>query len=313
MGAVAPVGMGVSGGSWLKSIYSGIEKAVTAASTFKKIMVPVATDLTKAMAPHVTKSAKAMKKAFKDKDRVKGMTSMFSMLGGMAMGPIGVIMSLLDKLGVVGPIMDVLNGLMSIFSGTLMELLMPAFQDLFDVLLSEDTIALVKLLANIFGMFLVPLIRIFSKSLKIMMPIWMQLATMFSKILAPILPILAKGLGLLVYMGFFPLVLAIYAVGLGIAALIQLFTGVAAIADWNKFMMPMIASMVMGIPEILSMQHGGYVPATTGGQIIRVGEGGEGEHITPESRMNEVIWATEDNGKKLESIYQALVNQGRLR
>ena len=269
--------------------------------------------LSKALAPHVMKSANSMKKAFKDKDRVKGMTSMFSMIGGMVTGPIDMIMSLLDKLGISGPIVSVLDGLMQMFSGTLMEALMPAFQELFDILLSEDTIALVKMLASLFAMFLVPMIQIFSKVLGTMIPIWMNLLNIFKEPLAAILPILAKGIGLLVLAGFIPLVTGIWLVGLAIAALIQLFTGVPAIDDWNAMMLPSIASMGAGFVNIISMQHGGYVPATTGGTVVRVGEGGEGEDIVPESQMKEMTWAIEDNGKKLERIYQALVNQGRLR
>jgi hypothetical protein len=43
---------------------------------------------------------------------------------------------------------------------------------------------------------------------------------------------------------------------------------------------------VLGIPGYAS---GGYIPATPGGQVIRVAEGGEGEHIVPDSQMRALL------------------------
>lgn len=45
-------------------------------------------------------------------------------------------------------------------------------------------------------------------------------------------------------------------------------------------------SVAKGIPGFAT---GGYVPATPGGTIVRVGEGGEGEYIVPKSKMGGVV------------------------
>lgn len=44
-------------------------------------------------------------------------------------------------------------------------------------------------------------------------------------------------------------------------------------------------SMVSGAAGDMGFAEGGYIPATPGGRIIKVAEGGEGEYIVPESKM----------------------------
>lgn len=46
---------------------------------------------------------------------------------------------------------------------------------------------------------------------------------------------------------------------------------------------------VYGALSLAGLSEGGYVPATGGGQVVRVAEGGEGEYVIPESLMPSVI------------------------
>lgn len=48
-----------------------------------------------------------------------------------------------------------------------------------------------------------------------------------------------------------------------------------------------------GILSNMGLAEGGYVPATDGGQLIPVGEGGEGEYVIPESKMESMGGGTQ--------------------
>lgn len=65
---------------------------------------------------------------------------------------------------------------------------------------------------------------------------------------------------------------------------------------------------------------GGYVPATSGGQLVTVAEGGEGEYIIPESKMGGVtvnfngpVYGTDDFKAKVKSIVSEVTNTSYFR
>ena len=73
----------------------------------------------------------------------------------------------------------------------------------------------------------------------------------------------------------------------------------------------------------LGMAEGGYVPATEGGQVHVLGEGGEGEYVVPESKMgqfggntyniNIYSYSTDELADKVRSIVAGEVSASRLR
>jgi len=73
----------------------------------------------------------------------------------------------------------------------------------------------------------------------------------------------------------------------------------------------------------LGMAEGGYVPATEGGQVHVLGEGGEGEYVIPESKMgqfggntynvNIYSYSTDELADKVRSIVAGEVSASRLR
>ena len=141
-------------------------------------------------------------------------------------------------------------------------------------------------------------------------------------IMIPIITILAKAIGLLVTGAMLGLILAIYAIGWVISGIIAFFTpldGVNEQREWENMMLPVIGSMLASFGEIIALAGGGYVAPTQGGSVIRAGEGGEGEFVIPESKLGSVgggedmLWATQDNGEKLDKIVTILRTQGRLR
>lgn len=310
LGDVAPVGMG--------SIGSKIGGAAKSIKGFGKEMGTIGKDLGKAMAPHVSKSAKSMKKAFENKETVKGMGEMFSALGGMASGPINIFMSLLDKLGVVQPILDMLSGLMSVFSGAIMGEMIPAFQMLADFLFSPEMIEKITAFGVRFGEFLSRIITAFIELLD--NPEFMEILDMFMNAIMWLFEFIGGTIGaflnLISTWDPWQVALLFIILGTAIAFLVGVMMGgftLVGLILGGIFATATAALLTMAfVGSMMSMQTGGYVPATTGGQIIRVGEGGEGEHITTDSQMKEVTWATENNGKKLDQIYRVLANKGRL-
>ena len=84
---------------------------------------------------------------------------------------------------------------------------------------------------------------------------------------------------------------------------------------------PTIAGLVAGGITQGAMEYyiprnaeGGYVPATVGGQVVIVGEGGEGEFIIPESKLMEVVSGGESalnlvtGGLSVADVYSSVYN-----
>jgi len=324
----------------MTSISSGIESA---GSELGRVIVHVlSTAIEKKVAKKIRKSLefslynpvdtfkKIGKSAFKPLQKVgevlgkskvgKTLKGFGSLIGGFAAFPIGIIMAvfqLLDALGVLEPILQVISALFDVFGGALMTALAPAFQELFAVLLSPEVINLITSLAQLFAAFLVPIIKAFAIALRPLLPLFNLLAELFSNELKPVMKVLGKVIGLLVVGAMIPLVLAIYGIGIAIAALIDLFTAGAAGAmkQWNDLMLPVIGASLSAIPEVLAMQSGGIVTSPT---LAVLAERGPEVVIPLEQSSNygvgdneEVVWALKENNDKLDMIYQAILLQNR--
>lgn len=68
-----------------------------------------------------------------------------------------------------------------------------------------------------------------------------------------------------------------------------------SVGDFNKFMQTVqnptqfvIDALVGGFNSVFHFASGGYVPATPGGVPAIIGEGGEGEYVIPESKLNSI-------------------------
>jgi hypothetical protein len=232
----------------------------------------------------------------------------------------GVFLQILDALGVLEPIMMLFNGVLQIIGGTVMQTLAPAIQHLADVLFSDEMMGLWILLGYIIGVMLAPMLNTFASVLKALLPILMPLIFLLGGQMVITVVLLTKAIGLLILGGLLPLMMTFYAVGLVIAAIIGFFTGTDAIGDWNKIMLPVLGGMAQGMADIITMGTGGYVGPSSGGTVVILGEGGEGEYVVPESKMSgigsnneKLLWATEDNGDKLDILINVTRSQGRLK
>jgi phage-related protein len=71
------------------------------------------------------------------------------------------------NLQVFQPIFEVLNALIELFAAEMLDELMPAFEDLMDVLMSDEFLDFIKLLARVFAAVLMPVIQAISSFLKL--------------------------------------------------------------------------------------------------------------------------------------------------
>lgn len=179
-------------------------------------------------------------------------------------------LALLEPIAVI---FDILGGLFSILAGEILKELFAALQPLFDLLIDLAPIFKIvgRIIALVVKVGLIPLKVIFEVIGAILKP-FMPLLEKFS----PILEVIGTVLSWVIRVGMLPLILAIYGIGLAIAALINFFTFglVDAIGAWNGIMLPVMASMV-------TMAEGGIVTKPT---LALIGEGGEPEQVTPLSK-----------------------------
>ena len=231
-----------------------------------------------------------LQKALADKKAQKGAKAVTGLLKGL--GPIGAFVSsipgltdmlkpLMMILKPFEPFMKIIAGLLSSLMGAVIKPMFEAFKPLFGILISFMPIfaKIGGIIGKVIGMLIRALIPVIEPML-------------------PIIILLAKGFGMLIIIGLLPLLMIVYAVGLGIAsvvdfisAVISIFTGGPRtnwVGDWNGIMMPLIGGTVAAIPEIMAMGTGGYVPGSSSGTIMRIGEGGQGEHVVRGDTIDEL-------------------------
>lgn len=133
----------------------------------------------------LTKTAKIMGNV--SKKTVKRVGKGFKWLGKSMFGVLGWVLSLLEGLEVLQPVLDVIQGLIEIFGGVLTMALMPAFMKLFDVLLSPTVIEIITILANLIGSILTPIIGVFTSVLETILPPILSFITLLSDMLQPVI------------------------------------------------------------------------------------------------------------------------------
>ena len=301
-------------GEWLwKDTIASTDKAA------KKIQTKTA-NMFQSISKNIEKREKKEKSIRKKKNKRIKDSAVSTM--GTTLDIIGVILQVLDKLGVLQPILELVGGVFSMIGGSVMKILAPAIKELADVLFSPEMMELWKLLGELIGKMLTPILKVFGVVLKAITPALKVLIKLFGPIMIPIITILAKAIGLLVTGAMLGLILAIYAIGWVISGIIAFFSPLDNVNEqqqWEAMMLPIIGTMVSSFGEIVALAGGGYVSPTQGGSIIKAGEGGEGEFIIPESKMGgvgggeDMLYATQDNGEKLDKIINLLGSQGRLR
>ena len=148
-----------------------------------------------------------------------------------------------------------------------------AFVPLTPIIISLITIGMMPLMMILNT--LIPVIDIFGMILGVLFTVITPLFDLLSGSLAPIFGFLTTLLGILLVAGLYPLVGAMYAIGIVVAGIIDLASGftAGAVDDWNDMMLPIFEAMGAATAGmIMSFQTGtDYVPQT-GFYILHQGE-----------------------------------------
>lgn len=99
--------------------------------------------------------------------------------------------------------------------------------------------------------------------------------------------------------------------------------GIVAATAGAAFVLSEAGMSNLGVPGVGTYAEGGYIPATPGGQLAIIGEGGEGEYIIPESKMSNVggntynitvnSYSKEETENMVRGIIRDEVSASRLR
>jgi len=131
-----------------------------------------------------TKQAKLAKKVF---GRGGMLSKGFTSLQKGADNFIGFIVTLLEKMGVMQPIMEILNTIFEMIGGAVMEALMPALQILIEVITDPEFTGMLMEIGKIIGEILSPIITIFAEVLMMLMPVILAVVEAIGTFLTPII------------------------------------------------------------------------------------------------------------------------------
>ena len=292
------------------------------------VVKPLTDDIKKALAISAKRMSEAATKSFESVGKDTGKLKIFgpkfaksmkkaAPYANIILDMVGIFLQILDALGVLEPLMALFNGVLQMIGGTVMQTLAPAMQHLAEVLFSDEMMELWKILGFLIGVVLATHLNTFATVLKALAPILKPLILLLGTQMVTTIVLLAKALGLLIIGGLLPLMMAIYAVGLIVTGFMEIFSP-GAMGAWSNMMLPIIAGMGTGIAEIVMLQHGGVVTRPT---LALIGESGP-EAVLPLNQegaitgvgggSEELLWATEDNGEKLDVLINVMRSGGRL-
>lgn len=244
------------------------------------------------------KTWKNMKKPVKSFEKNVAMPLKQIASGGLGLGfQATIVMGLMQAFSsiftIFQPIIDVVGVLMERLSIGFMPIVMMVM----DILTSEPVLAMIDMLAEalaqIFEMFrplvpiiiklielallpfmlildeIMPIIQILADLFAALMIAFMPLIEILFDVLAPIITTLVKLFALLVVIGMYPLVGAIYGIGIAIAAIIDVFSWIPGVRGgnvkkWNALMLPIFGALNVATGAVIdSFQTGtDYVQRT---------------------------------------------------
>lgn len=299
IGAVAPKGL-----NWMYGISKGFHTMV---NSMKK----------------ADKAIKKQQKRFEPYG--KAISSFFKVMGDslsniatFGFDALGILLQLADSMGLLEPIINLLTGVLTLMGGEAFKLLGPSIKTLAEFLFSSKMIKFWKDLGIVIGEFMSYMINNVIAMLKD--PSIRKLILNAVKAIGKILLHLGK-----IFMIFAKIFAGLDVSILGkaiwvLAVAIAFFKGLSAGGLFGAIVGAAMATAVgIALAPLLALQTGGYVGPTRGGTHIIVGEGGEGEFIVPESKIDtvsnneEVVWAVEELGNKMDMTNRLLRSGKRLR
>lgn len=221
-------------------------------------------------------------------------------------GGLGMLLSIADKFGALQPIMDLLGGVLEYIGGVAIQAMMPALQELADVLFSEEMIEVWTLLGTAIGEFLGFILHEVATLLKdpeirklllTLVQIFTDVVKIIMIILKPIFDVLGKmsasALGALIYV---------------VLVAMAFFKGLMEGTIYLAAAYAVLAGVVLS--PLLSMQTGGITTRTTPAllhkdeaviPLDRAGEFGIGGGETININITGGVFATDERelAKKL--------------
>ncbi|KKN18359.1 hypothetical protein LCGC14_0956510 [marine sediment metagenome] len=229
---------------------------------------------------------------------------------GSILGPLGAMLSFFESMGVFQPLMEMLSAILNIISAGIMEALIPVFEEFADLISDPEFQSLLKEIGISIGLFLSTLISMlitlfsnpeFWKFVKSFIKIIMKVATILITTFKPILTWFA-GLNMAQLKG---IMLVLFT---GLAFLFGLLHGGPIVGLLLAATTAGLMAGLLNMP-IKFLQEGGI---TTGPTMALLHAN---EKVIPldKDKSQEILWATEDNGKRLDNLIILLHNQKRLR
>jgi len=251
----------------------------------------------------------------------KGVGSIISGFGTVAsvgLDIFGVFLQFADSLGILKPLLDIVNTVFQVIGASAMEAFMPALMDLYDVLFSPTSMAMWGKLGATIGDFLsfviTGIMQLFQQ------PGFLLMINMFVKALMFVFKMIAGTLGAFLswVATWNPLAIAglFIVLAAGIAFLFGLMIGgPIGPALGIAFAVATVALLSAAFASVMFFAEGGIVTKPT---LAIIGESGPEAVVPLNGNTNiggnneEMLWATQDNGEKLDRIYYTLSSRGRL-
>lgn len=221
---------------------------------------------------------------------------------------LGVILQLGNSMGVLQPIMQMLQGVLAIMGGAAIEAMADSLERLAELLFSDDMIEFWQELGTVIGEFMSWMIDAIIGLLNdpAVRKLIINGITIVSKILIHLGTILGWFINWIASLDISTLGKVIY----GLALVFAFFKGLA--------MAPGIAGLILGgilmgivavaLAPLLALQHGAVITSPT---YAMLGEGGEPEMVVPLSRADEfgfggnneeMIYEQEETNRKLDTL-----------
>jgi len=299
----------------------GLLSKIDSSGLMKSTSSMLASSLGKAIKNFGKQAKKDLKPLKKESEEGKKKGKTLQVIGRALMDSIGIILQFADAVGILQPILEIVGGFFQIIGAAAMQALAPALEHLASKFSDPEFIKCLEDLGTLLGTFLGGAIRLLVDLLPILLKAFMPILKLLgSEGMIAVITILAKVIATLIIGALVPLITVIYFVGVIIAGIMDFFTGgVNHFAEnWTKSYLGYLYDIGQGVADIWALQSGGYVAPSAGGTLVTVAEGGEGEFIVPESKMGEIgmsrdmLYATQDNGEKLDKIALLLQSKGRL-
>jgi len=252
---------------------------------------------------------------------VDGLSKGMKNMATMGLDMLGMFLQLGSAMGIMQPIMQMFQGVLGLMGGAAFQSLGPVLEDLAEFLFSDEMITFWEDLGTIIGDVMGDLMqmlmdilgnpkiqKLIITAVKAIGAILIHLGKVFGIFLNILADMDTKALGYLIFI---------------LAITIAFFKGMAAAPGVAGLALGSMMALMVGIAlaPLLALASGGIVTRPT---LALLGEGGEAEAVVPLSKAgdmgfggggesSQVLWATEDNGKKLDRLAFAIEEQNRIK